>query len=276
MMSNLPWRRRRIAGLTMALAAVALAAPAIAAAPPTSAVIADIALSKPFGARSPWRLVVAQGPQVPDPNDPGGPLAPGVVSLCLRKTTLGDCDIRLDAMRPPPPHVLDWAWAAHFLNAAKVVHPGGGRAPLLLVRTASLRSGDGDQAVFTQLFAYRRARDQFARVYSRQTGHNNDQEVRFVSSGPLQGSVIAAEPRDNAPFGFWISVSRLTADDRYKQVLRYRSATRYNDGNPLAVIDSEMPNIERRLGLWRPGAALPLPAGKCPKPRLVRMELWCS
>jgi len=41
-------------------------------------------------------------------------------------------------------------------------------------------------------------------------------------------------------------------------------------------LDSEMANIESRLGLWRPGAPLPLPAAPCPKPRLAGMELWCN
>lgn len=65
------------------------------------------------------------------------------------------------------------------------------------------------------------------------------------------------------------------ADGGFKQVLRYRSATRYGDGNPLAVIDSEMPNMAQRLGLWNPGALLPLPAGACPSPHLVGLALWC-
>jgi hypothetical protein len=62
----------------------------------------------------------------------------------------------------------------------------------------------------------------------------------------------------------------------FKEVLRYRSATQYGDGNPLAVIDSEMPNMAQRLGLWKPGAPMPLPARACPKPHLVRMALWCE
>ncbi len=45
----------------------------------------------------------------------------------------------------------------------------------------------------------------------------------------------------------------------YSRIPRYRSATLYNDGNPLAVVDSEMPNIGERLGLRRPGAPLPAP-----------------
>jgi hypothetical protein len=144
------------------------------------------------------------------------------------------------------------------------------------VQTASVHSGDGDQLVFTQALAYRRDTDKFVRVYSHSTGRNNNQEVRFIAAGPLKGDIVAAEPTEKAPYGFWISVSSLASVDTYKEVLRYRSATRYGDGNPLAVIDSEMPGIEQRLGVWRPGLPLPLPAGACPKPRLKEMALWCS
>ncbi len=234
-------------------------------------VIANFDLSKPFGAKSAWRFVARQGPSITDPimGDP----APGAVRLCLSKSNALQCDAPLDA-KPPAP----WAdaWEPHYLNGAQVVFPNGkASAPLLLMQTASLHSGDGDQAVYTQAFAYRPMSDRFERIYGHVTGHNNNQDVRLVASGPLAGSVISAEPTDNAPYAFWITVSRLTPDYAYKQVLRYRSATRYGDNNPLSVIDSEMPNIEQRLGLWRPGSPLPLPA-RCPKPRLVHMELWCN
>jgi hypothetical protein len=162
----------------------------------------------------------------------------------------------------------------HYLNQAAIVHGAGGR-PLLLVQTASVHSGDGDQIVLTQALAYQRTSDQFVRAYDRLTGRNNNQEVRYVETGPLKGDIISAEPTQNAPFGFWVSVNELTSASAFKEVLRYRSATTYGDGNPLAVIDSEMANIEQRLGLWRPGSPLPLPASPCPTPHLVHMELWC-
>jgi hypothetical protein len=107
-------------------------------------------------------------------------------------------------------------------------------------------------------------------------GSNNNEEVRYVASGPLKGAIVSAEPTTDRPYDYWIIVNHLTPDYRYKQALRYRSATLYNDGNPLAVIDSEMPNILRRLGLWRSGQPLPLPKSGCAKPRLVKSELWCS
>jgi hypothetical protein len=78
------------------------------------------------------------------------------------------------------------------------------------------------------------------------------------------------------PYGYWIVVNQLTPADTYRQILRYRSATLYDDGNPLAVIDSEMPNIERRLGLWKRGDPIPTPDHSCSKPVLRHTELWCG
>jgi hypothetical protein len=154
---------------------------------------------------------------------------------------------------------------------------GRSAPPLLLARTSSEYSaGDGEQVQYTQLFTFRRTSDRFEAIFARAILRNNNQEVRFVEMGPLRGDVVVAEPTENAPFGYWITVNRLTSSYRYQQILRYRSATRYGDDNPLAVIDSEMPNIQQRLGLWRLGRPLPLPAKGCPKPRLVKMELWCS
>ena len=97
-----------------------------------------------------------------------------------------------------------------------------------------------------------------------------------MDSGPLKGSIVAVLSPYGPPFSYVIKVSRLTPDYRYRQALNYRSATLYGDGNPLAVIDSEMPNILRRLGLWQSGQPLPLPKSGCAKPRLVKSELWCS
>jgi hypothetical protein len=126
------------------------------------------------------------------------------------------------------------------------------------------------------ILAYRSRAHRFEQIFKEQFGGNMNQEARYVISGPLKGAMITVHPTNNAPFGYWVSVHGLTADYRYKQLLRYRSATTYGDGNPLAVIDSEMPNILLRLGLWRPGQPLPLPAGRCPHPHLVKTELWCS
>jgi hypothetical protein len=181
---------------------------------------------------------------------------------------------------PPPQSGNSYkGWEPHYLIAAKPVYPEGRSArPLLLIVTASMYAGDGDRLVATQLFEYSAASDTFERIFVHSTCMNENEEVRFIPNGPLQGSVITAEPTGNAPYSYWIEVDRLTSERAYRRVLRYRSATRYNDGNTLAVVDSEMPNIERRLGVWNPGSPLPLPTdGKeCLRPRLKRTELWCN
>jgi len=147
------------------------------------------------------------------------------------------------------------------------LHKGPSGACLAKPVTPSLRPATPDDP------------DAFARVFENRTGQNNNQETRFITDGPLRGSVISAEPQQSAPFGYWIVVSKRSGGGAYRQVLRFVSATRYGDGNPLAVIDAEMPTIQQRLGLWKPGQPLPTPADRdkpCTRPTLKHSALWCE
>jgi hypothetical protein len=235
--------------------------------------ILSLDLSKPFGTRSAWRLTAYQGPEIQNPIGASEDKVPGRVDLCLSDDNERSCNSTLQrALRSSAGD--DLFSEPHFLNEARVVYAKSKRA-LLLVQVSSLHSGDGDQRVATQVFAYERAKDRFVSIYQHLTERNNNQEVRYIVNGSLKGDIIVVEPTNDAPFGYWITVDELTASITYRRVLHYRSATRYADGNPLAVIDSEMPNIEQRLGMWRPGLPLPIPAGPCPKPHLVKLELWC-
>lgn len=266
------WRSGALAIFAGLLASkLALCEPAIA----PSSEITRVDLEKPFNTRSPWRLVAIQGPPAVDY---GGNPAPGALHLCLEKGSSGPCDSV--PMPPLESGASPTGWEPHYLSVAEPVYPQGRSArPLLLIITASMHAGDGGQLVVTQLLDYRSASDTFERLYVHSTGTNNNEEVRFIPSGPLEGAVISAEPTDNAPYAYWVEIDRFTPERAYRQVLRYRSATRYNDGNSLAVIDSEMPNIERRLGLWSPGSPLPLPVGatkQCVRPHLKNAELWCN
>ncbi|HTQ15553.1 MAG TPA: hypothetical protein VMH86_16915 [Rhizomicrobium sp.] len=234
-------------------------------------------LVKAFYARSAWRLVVTEAAPVKDYQDDD---APGALTLCLRKGPTGPCIS--DPVTPPlavPASINAPAWEPHYVISTKIVYPHGPKAaPFLEITTGSLNSGDGNQLVYTQLLKYDDKRDEFRRIYIKGMGHNNNEEIRFIAEGPLQGDVISAAPQHHLPYGYWIVVNRLTLMNTYSQVLRYRSATLYNDGNSLAVIDSEMPNIERRLGLWKPGDPIPVPdtGRRCLKPILRHTELWCD
>lgn len=261
---------------TAAIAQSVVEAPAVRPDPQSM----ELNLAKAFQTRSAWRFVVTEGPQV---KDYGNVDAPGALTLCLHKGPSGPC---VSEPVTPPLRITTpddpIAWEPHYLISAKAVYPRGPKAaPFLLIVTGSLLSGDSDQIVFTQLVTYDAAQDVFRRIYVKSTGHNNNQEIRFVTDGLLRGSIITAEPQEHLPYGYWIVVNKLASDGAYHQVLRYRSVTLYNDGNPLAVIDSEMPNIEKRLGLWKPGEPLPTPRlggnGKtCINPTLRHTELWCE
>ncbi|MDZ7282225.1 hypothetical protein N4G62_09315 [Sphingomonas sanguinis] len=238
-----------------------LALPAIAAAPPP----VDLSSLAPG-----WRLFATQGPDV---EDPSGNTAPGKLHLCLTRDGGKTCRPALDDLLTSPgqPNPFD---EAHYLEVAKIVRPGADRA-LLWVQVASVHGGNGDQRVGRMALSYDRKAERFVPVFRQQTSRNNNQEVRFVEKGPLRGAIVSAVPTTDAPFGFWITVNRMNASGRYAPVLRYRSGTRYGDGNPLAAIDSEMPETLRRLKLWQPGRPLPLPDSACPKPRLIAHVLWC-
>ncbi|SEN11995.1 hypothetical protein SAMN05192583_2096 [Sphingomonas gellani] len=248
----------------------ALAASVALGAPTSTKTIADLDLARPFAARSPWRFTATQGPPVEglsgEPQD-------GKINLYISNDKGRSCAAGLAdslVLRAGP----DLFSEPHFLDKALLVHPGD-TTTLLLVQIASQPAMNGDQRTATLLFGYDRAADRVSRVYAHVTGRNNNQEVRYVTRGSLRGAVISAEPTSDAPFAFWVTVDRFVRPGRYKQVLRYRSATTYGDGNRLAVIDSEMPNIVRQLGLWRQGQPLPLPDGGCARPHLERGALWC-
>ena len=237
-------------------------------------VLSSLDLSKPFAARSPWRLIATQGPDVDDPTAGPGDKAPGAITLCLTPDDGKTCDpVLTKAMKKL--NADDIFDVPHFLLDAHVETLPDGRR-FLFVRTGSFLSGDSDQRVITQAFVYDRARDRFVVAYEHSDGHNNNQDVRFVTTGPLRGDLITVESPYGPPFSYVLSVNRLSAKGVFVPILRYRTATRYGDGNGLSVIDSDMPDLLKRLGLWRVGQPLPLPASACAKPHLVKMELWCE
>ena len=236
--------------------------------------IATVALSGPFATQTPWRLTVTQSGHsgVSGTGDP----EPGVVMPCLRHAGSSTCDATINVRLDPNRRMSDFD-QPHYLRMARVAYrQAGDREPLLIVVLGSVHAGNGGQLVDTQALAYHRHTDRFVRLFEHTVGTNNNQEVRFIERGALRGAFITVEPTMDAPFGYWITVARsggLTAP--YHAILRYRSATRYGDGNALPVIDSEMPQILRRLSLWRPGQKLPIPAYGCAKPILRSGALWC-
>jgi hypothetical protein len=261
---------------TALLLASLVCARAVASASPAFRPIKSIDLAKPFGAGTPWRLTATQGPSVLPDQSASGDAEPGEIRLCVSNDGGKSCTPDLQAKFHSAKEGDVFAEEDHYLYDTRLVYPRGHAAPpLFLMRTASQHGGNGSQRATLQILAYDKRSDRFHLAYNRETGGNMNQEMRYVAKGTLKGMTITAEPTGSAPYRYWIEVSRLTERDLYRRVLRYRSVTSYGDGNPLATIDSEMPNIQQRLGLWHPGQPLPLPDRRCSKPRLTHMELWC-
>jgi hypothetical protein len=233
-------------------------------------VIASLDLTRPFKTRMQWTFMAAILPGSHFDGADERPVDGGALVQCFVESLTPHCTY-------PVEYDPDGFSTPIELYSARVVFAGADNtSPLLLTKTGSAQGGDGGHSIFTELFTYDGRLSEFQSVFSNATGSNNNQETRFIEQGPLRGDVIVADPTSSAPFGYLISVYSWNRAGGYsRSVLRCRSATHYGDGNHLPVVDSEMPGILRRMGLWRPGDRLPAPAG-CNSPVLRHGEEWCQ
>ena len=221
---------------------------------------AHLDLTQPFQTKSRWDFVAAKQPDEESSVEDGAGNRTGAVALCFVENDEPDCseELFLAKYREGQVSFVSGEHAFYELFASDVVFSGPGRTlPLLRIESCTNRGANGNCGGSTFLLAYDRKADRFHAVFFNMMGRNNNQEARLVENGPLLGSVIVAYPTNDAPFAYFVEVYKRVSDGEYSQVLKYRRNTRYGDGNPLAVIDSEMLEILRRLGLWKTGDALP-------------------
>lgn len=247
-----------------------------------SKVIVHLDLTQTFQTKSRWSLVVAKQPDEESSVTDGVGDRMGAVSFCFVENDEPDCseEMFLAKYREAKVSFVSGEPAFHELIASDVVFSGPGRTlPLLKIKSCMNRGANGNCGVSTFLFAYDRKAERFRVVFFNMMGRNNNQETRVVENGPLLGSVIVAYPTSDAPFTYFVEVYKRTSDSDYPLALRYRGHTGYGDGNPLAVIDAEMPETLRRLGLWKIGDALPVPPrmpGGCTRLVMRKGVEWCE
>jgi hypothetical protein len=247
-----------------------------------SKVIAHLDLTQPFQTKARWNFVAAKQPDEESSAEDGLGERKGAISLCFVKNDEPDCseEMFLAKYREEKISVVSGSGPFYELFASDVVFSGPGRTlPLLRIKSCTIGGAIGNCGVSTFLFAYDRKAERFRAVFFNMMGRNNNQEARFVENGPLRGSVIVAYPTNDAPFGYFVEVYQRVSDSEYSRVLRYRGNTGYGDGNPLAVIDSEMPETLRRLGLWKTGDELPIPPslpGGCTRLVMRKGVEWCE
>jgi hypothetical protein len=247
-----------------------------------SKVITHLDLTQPFQTKSRWSLVATKQPDEESSVEDGAGNRIGAVSLCFVEIDEPDCseEMFLAKYREEKVNFVSGERAFYELFASDVVFSGPGRTlPLLRIKSCTNRGANGNCGVSTFLVAYDRKAERFRVVFFNMMGRNNNQEARFVENGPLLGSVVVAYPTDDPPFTYFVEVYKRISDSEYSRVLRYRGNTGYGDGNPLAVIDSEMPETLRRLGLWKTGDALPVPPrmpGGCAWLVMRKGVEWCE
>src|SRR6185312_11484489 len=243
-------------------------------------------LTQPFATASPWSLVVVQDPHPQEGvmSDEQNPIA-----VCFVEDHTPHC-MEFQQCGVTPSGEPDWymAWFTKSCEPARifslidleVVHAGARNTrPLLLLKTADMGGVNGSRDIRTILYRYDRSANRFRAVFTHDSaGSNNNQAARFAETGPLRGDVIVDFPTQHAPYAYWIEVFAPGKSGRYARVLRYRGHTGYGDGNRLSVADSEMPEILKRMGLWKQGDPLPVPTDRfdCMRPYLSHEEEWCE
>ncbi|HTA47463.1 MAG TPA: hypothetical protein VK789_33705 [Bryobacteraceae bacterium] len=248
-----------------------------------SKIITHLDLTQPFQTKSRWSLVAAKQPDEDSSVEDGAGNRIGAVSLCFVEEDEPDCSeemFRAKYREEKISFVSAEGPLFYELFASDVVFSGAGRTlPLLRIQSCTSRGANGNCGVSTFLFAYDQKAERFRVVFFNIMGSNNNQEARFVENGPLLGSVVVTYPTDDPPFTYFVEVYKRASGGEYSRVLRYRGNTGYGDGNPLAVIDSEMPETLRRLGLWKTGDALPVPPRMprgCTRLVMRKGAEWCE
>ena len=237
-------------------------------------------LTEPFHTKGKWELVVTQEP-APDE------VSEGDLHICFVHDGKPSCATK----RIPPCDAIDGKPLCPAKSGPESIPLNYNRfesvaifdakpvaETTLLVLKAGGNWGGPSFPFGPTVWRYSPERDAFTEIFSAVRSSNMNGEARFVTDGPLAGSVITSEPTFHRPYRYEITVYRLTPGGHYRQALRYEGKTLYADGNPLAVIDSQMPDTLRRLHLWTPGDPLPKPAripDGCSTFELRKSVEWC-
>jgi len=124
------------------------------------------------------------------------------------------------------------------------------RAPLVLIKACTLRYGNCSSWISTLLYAYDRESDSFHSVFFGLTASDTKQATRFIDSGPLLGRVVVLTPASGAHVGRVVEVYKRSVIGEYLRTLVYcRSTCCASDTDSDSAIDSEIPEILRRLGM---------------------------
>jgi HEAT repeat protein len=219
-------------------------------------VVSNIDLTEPFHTASKWSLVIFEAPDTCY-GDEG---CNGPYQFCLVHAGQSTCS---------------QAGGAVLVEAEVVLTP---RRPLLVTVTHPDVFTSGSGMYSTDVQSYNAEKDAFSLVFSNTISVNNNEETRIITSGPLAGDIAVSQEPTGRPYHYSIHLYGFSKAGKYAETLHFTGGTVYGDGNPLAVIDSEMPELLRRLHLWKPSEPPPVPPvmpQRCSALEMRGRTEWC-
>ncbi|MGA8709499.1 MAG: hypothetical protein WB646_21220 [Steroidobacteraceae bacterium] len=228
--------------------------PIVTAQPPGLTLISTTALTKPFHTKGEWEFRIFQDPHMINVD------APGNLYLCLVRNNVSSC--------------FDSGFNIFVSSDIKAL-TSTSREPSFIVNLGIV-TGGSTNGRRTIIWTYNAHSDQFERLFDDGANRGLNEEVRVITTGPLAGDIVVNRAPTGAPYRYHILIYRLV-DSQYVQILEYDGKSKYNDGNPMPVIDAEMAEIERRLHLWKSGDPLPIPVRtQCGRVVMKHGLEWCD
>lgn len=242
--------------LVCSLAFASAAAAQTSADAPETEIVSTTDLAAPFHARSKWQFVTRQDP----PQDAALGTVPGNLHFCFVNDGAQNC--------------VDSDF--NVLGSSQIEYPTPtSHEPVLVVELVDQVSVTGGGRA-TLIWAYNAKTDRFEQIFDHAVNRNTNGEIRLITSGPLAGAIVMDSAGGRPTYRYHITVYRIENSD-VREVLSYDGNSKYNDGNPMPVIDAEMPEIERRLHLWNPGDPLPTPVRtQCSSLVMKHGVEWCA
>ena len=227
---------------------------------PGAATLRTMDLTAPFHTRDNWQFVIRQDP----PQDTSLGTGPGNLHFCFVRGSASHC------FGASYPNV-----SFNALGSSAIEYPTPASHEPVLVVVANDQFSPTGGGRLTLIWAYNPKADQFDQMFDQAVSKNTNGEIRLITTGPLAGDIVKDVAGGRPAYRYHITVYRLE-NSEFKEVLSYDGNSKYNDGSGLPVIDAEMAEIERRLGLWKPGDPLPAPVRTyCDTLELRHGVEWC-
>jgi len=239
------------------------------AAPAQQTIVKDIDLRSLYHLTNEWHLIVYQAPSTSYQTPvPAGLISPKITSKTITQVDDGlikFCFLEIDAktqLHCWPKSGDDLGFNNNLLSLEPFATARFLSQPVIIAKANGMGGtgfmAPGQAVTTTMIWTFDPLQGQFVLAFENTSNPNNNEETRFIENGPMAGDVVVATELaqkgairlNKSPFAYGIAVYRFSsASQRFMQILTFAGHSVYDDGDPRAVIDSDMPDTLRLLGL---------------------------